>query len=101
MIPCEKEMFVVKCKDMMRATFWRMQFVEKFADKVVAVRKRESFVELEDQIWFFRSINCRSELRVSHDVTELTEDDIVIIIDDIERTRLESYEGDCEDELHN
>ncbi len=100
MIPCEKEIFVVKCRDMMRATFWRIQFVEKFADKVVSARKRESLVELEDQIWFFRSVNSRSEIKVSDNATELTEDDIVIIIDDIERTRLESYEGDREDELH-
>ncbi len=103
MIPCEKEIFVVKCRDMKRATFWMKQFVEKFSDKVVSVKKRESLVELEDQIWFFRSVNSRADLRavINAKVNELAEDDLVIIIDDIERTRLDSYEGDREDELHN
>lgn len=98
----EKELFVVKCKDMKRATFWMRQFVEKFSDKVVSAMKREHVVELEDQIWLFRSVNSRSDLKavINAEVNELSEDDLVIIVDDIERTRLDSYEGDREDELH-
>lgn len=98
----EKELFVVKCKDMKRATFWMRQFVEKFSDKVVSAMKREHVVELEDQIWLFRSVNSRSDLKavINAEINELSEDDLVIIVDDIERTRLDSYEGDREDELH-
>ena len=85
-----KETYIVQCETAQQAQYWRVEFVNKFAKDVVSINQVRSKVELEDSIWYFlskaRNINGMQG-------TVLTEEDIYIILDDTERTKLDSYEG--------
>lgn len=92
----EKEIYIVKFESMQRAQYWRIEFVNKFASDVVSINQSQSRVELTDSVWYFVSKNSHFNIYGMNRqiTTELTEEDLYIILDDIERKALDTYEGD-------
>ena len=85
-----KEVYIVQFETARRAQYWRVEFVNKFAKDVVNINQIQSKVELVDSIWYFLS-----QAKDIHGMkgTLLSEEDLYIILDDIERKGLDSYEG--------
>lgn len=85
----KKEEYLVQFDTQNQAKFWMERMIQKFEPEVRKVNKQSWFVEFDDAIYYFWSINRVSKL-VSH-ATRLAPDAIYIILDDPERKRLSTY----------
>lgn len=87
------ETYIVWFENAARAQYWRIEFVNKFAKDVIRVNQYTSRVDLGDSTWYFMPESQRNHM-IGVKGSELTEEDLYIILDDKERTFLDSYEGD-------
>lgn len=87
-----KDVFIIIFPSSMQARYWKVAFVNKFAKDFVYMDKSKEKVELVDSVWYFLSENCPQQLRGLHGI-QYGPEAIYIILDDFERTKLDSYEG--------
>lgn len=87
-----KDAYLVQFETQKRALYWMSKFLDKFKEEVVSVNKTGLTVEMPEAIYYFYS--KRKSTAGMHFTETYPEEAIYIIVDDIERTRLDSYNGD-------
>lgn len=87
-----KEAYLIQFETKERALYWMSKFLDKFKEEVVSVNKTSLTVEMPEAIYYFYS--KRKSTAGEHFTETYPEEAIYIIVDDIERTRLDSYNGD-------
>ena len=88
----QKEVYTVTFANNIQAFYWRVEFINKFANEVVSIDKFNQKVEMKDSIWYFFSESDIRSIQGRRGQI-LPQEAIYIILDDIERTKLDSYEG--------
>lgn len=87
----QKDVYFVRFQTQQRAAFWMDKFIRKFFKDIIQVSRAASRVDLVDSIYYFRTM--REDIRGLHNLIELPEEAIYIMLDDPERKRLDTYEG--------
>ena len=92
----QEDVYLVICKTQERANMWMQHFIAKYYSEVVSADRVRSRVTLSDSIYYFWSearIASRGSDRAFRHATLIPEESVYIMLDDPERKRLDTYEG--------
>lgn len=91
-----EDIYLVVCKTQERANMWMQHFIAKYWSDVVGSDRIRSRVTLQDSIYYFWSearIASRGLDKAFRHATLIPEESIYIMLDDPERRRLDTFEG--------
>lgn len=88
------ETFVVEFPSLIQADYWLRKFVLKFSKDVVFCNRHAHKIQFNDNtVWYFKSNQSQREFKGLHNAIVYPAEAIYIILDDVERTKLDTYEG--------